>query len=116
MHARRCPRNSCVDLGRVVVAIRRTTLRRRGRFLVVGGLVVLAGATAVGSALAQESPTITFTSTGAVPLSCGSAPSVSGMTIFRGTRIVLVNRTGVEARVYIDSYDGALLDDGEAVP
>ncbi len=63
------------------------------------------------------SPTVTFTATGVVPLSCGSRPDVSSLTVPEGTTFIVANdigtgawlRVGAEPVLELPSGSGVLL-------
>jgi hypothetical protein len=67
-----------------------------------------------GLARATEPPTVTFTSSGLVPVACGSSPDVSTLSVVEGTPIVVVNHSGVSGRVEVGGAAVLTLADGEA--
>jgi hypothetical protein len=68
------------------------------------GLLVVAGvafaAVSAAWAAGPESPTVTF-NRGSPPRSCGSAPTVTSLTIPENTPLVVINATGREAFVVV---------------
>jgi hypothetical protein len=82
-------------------------------FAVLGPVLLLASsAYGDGDLAAAENPTITFTSTGTIPVVCSTRPNVSSLTVKVGTRIFFANLTGTSASIDLGQKDPVSLANG----
>jgi hypothetical protein len=98
-----------------MITVRKGHHRTRLWFALLAGLValVVGGASLAYAAVAEVN--VTFTGSGTPPLTCSSTPDVSGISIPHGTKVNLINRTGVRATIFVNGQEGVSLDNGMGV-